>query len=90
MRSGDKHFSPLRYGGHDAQVTRYCRTLFNYVPDATQTDTALTGIKLLISVIPGILYMSCALFMIFYNLDARTTDLMKKDLDARRASQAPA
>jgi len=28
--------------------------------------------------------MSCALFMIFYNLDSRTTDLMKKDLDARR------
>ena len=76
--------------GIGAAIAGWLLTLFNYVPDATQTDTALTGIKLLISVIPGILYMSCALFMIFYNLDARTTDLMKKDLDARRASQAPA
>ena len=76
--------------GIGAAIAGWLLTLFNYVPDTTQTDTALTGIKLLISVIPGILYMSCALFMIFYNLDARTTDLMKKDLDARRASQAPA
>jgi GPH family glycoside/pentoside/hexuronide:cation symporter len=76
--------------GIGAAIAGWLLTLFNYVPDATQTDTALTGIKLLISVIPGILYMSCAVFMIFYNLDSRTTDLMKKDLDARRASANPA
>ena len=45
------------------------------------------GIKLLVSVIPGILYMSCAVFMFFYTIDAKTTDLMKRDLDARRESQ---
>jgi len=39
----------------------------------------------LVSVIPGILYMSCALFMIFYKIDSKTTDLMKKELDAKRA-----
>jgi GPH family glycoside/pentoside/hexuronide:cation symporter len=76
--------------GIGAAIAGWLLTLFNYVPDAIQTDTALTGIKLLISVIPGILYMSCAVFMIFYNLDSRTTDLMKKDLDARRASVTPA
>src|SRR5215469_1111347 len=76
--------------GIGAAIAGWLLTVFNYVPDATQTDTALTGIKLLISVIPGILYMSCAVFMIFYNLDSRTTDLMKKDLDARRASATPA
>ena len=31
--------------------------------------------------------MSCAVFMIFYNIDSKTTDLMKKDLDARRARE---
>ena len=76
--------------GIGAAIAGWLLTLFNYVPDTTQTDTALTGIKLLISVIPGILYMSCAVFMLFYNLDSRTTDLMKKDLDARRASATPA
>jgi GPH family glycoside/pentoside/hexuronide:cation symporter len=60
---------------------------FGYVADAQQTPTALRGIKLLVSVIPGLLYMSCALFMIFYNLDSRTTDLIKKDLDARREKE---
>ena len=49
--------------------------------------SALTGIKLLVSVIPGMLYMSCAVFMIFYTIDSKTTDLMKKDLDARRAKE---
>jgi GPH family glycoside/pentoside/hexuronide:cation symporter len=45
------------------------------------------GIKLLISVIPGILYMSCAIFMFFYSIDSKTTDLMKKDLDTRREKE---
>jgi GPH family glycoside/pentoside/hexuronide:cation symporter len=60
--------------------------VFNYVPNVTQSAEALLGIKLLVSVIPGILYASCAAFMIFYTIDARTTDLMKQELDARRAA----
>jgi GPH family glycoside/pentoside/hexuronide:cation symporter len=63
---------------------------FGYVADARQTPMALTGIKLLVSVIPGLLYMSCALFMIFYNLDSHTTDLMKTELDARREKEPSA
>ena len=31
-----------------------------------------TGIKLLVSVIPGVLYMSCAVFMFFYTIDSKT------------------
>jgi GPH family glycoside/pentoside/hexuronide:cation symporter len=71
--------------GIGAAIAGWLLTVFNYVPDAHQTQTALTGIKLLVSVIPGVLYMSCALFMLFYNIDSRTTDVMKKDLAARRA-----
>ena len=70
--------------GIGAAIAGWLLTVFNYIPDAKQTETALTGIKLLISVIPGILYMSCAVFMIFYNIDSETTDQMKRDLDARR------
>ncbi|MDV7395888.1 MFS transporter, partial [Arthrospira platensis SPKY1] len=40
--------------------------VFHFVPNAEQTETAITGIKLMISVLPGILYMSCALFLYFY------------------------
>jgi hypothetical protein len=29
--------------------------------------------------------MSCAIFMLFYKIDKKTTDKMKLDLDAKRA-----
>ena len=49
-----------------------------------QSDTAMLGIRLLCSVIPGILYASCAIFMAFYNLDNATMAQMKQELDIRR------
>jgi len=73
--------------GIGAAIAGWVLWIFNYVADAIQTQTALTGIKLLISVIPGVLYMSCALFMFFYTIDSKTTDLMKKDLDLRREKE---
>lgn len=61
----------------------------NFIPNALQqSDEAMLGIKLLVSVIPGILYASCAIFMYFYKIDSNTTDRMKKDLDAKRALEA--
>jgi glycoside/pentoside/hexuronide:cation symporter, GPH family len=71
--------------GIGAAIAGWILTLSQFVPNVAQADTAITGIKLLVSVIPGILYMSCAIFMIFYKIDSKTTDLMKKDLDAKRA-----
>ena len=71
--------------GIGAAIAGWLLAVFNYVPNAVQTASALVGIKLLVSVIPGVLYMSCAVFMFFYTIDAKTTDLMKRDLDARRA-----
>ncbi len=60
--------------------------IFKFVPNAeVQTETSLTGIKLLISVIPGILYMSCAILLYFYALDKKTCLEMEKDLEQRRA-----
>ena len=71
--------------GIGAAIAGWLLTVFNYVPNAIQTASALLGIKLLVSVIPGVLYMSCAVFMFFYSIDSKTTDLMKRDLDTRRA-----
>jgi len=73
--------------GIGAAIAGWILAISSFVPNVTQTETAITGIKLLVSVIPGILYMSCALFMIFYKIDSKTTDLMKKDLDARRLAE---
>jgi len=70
--------------GIGAAIAGWILSISNFMPNVEQTSEATTGIKLLVSVIPGILYMSCAIFMIFYNIDKKTTDLMKKDLEARR------
>jgi len=70
--------------GIGAAIAGWILSASGFLPNVVQNDTAITGIKLLVSVIPGILYMSCALFMIFYKIDAQTTTLMKNELDARR------
>ncbi len=71
--------------GIGAAIAGWILAASHFVPNVEQTDTAITGIKLLVSVIPGVLYMSCAIFMIFYKIDKKTTDQMKIDLDAKRA-----
>jgi GPH family glycoside/pentoside/hexuronide:cation symporter len=64
-------------------------TATHYVANAAvQTPEAIFGMKLLVSVIPGVLYASCAIFMTFYNLDVKTTDQMKIDLEAKRTAEA--
>jgi glycoside/pentoside/hexuronide:cation symporter, GPH family len=73
--------------GIGAAIAGWILGMTGFVANIVQNDTAITGIKLLVSVIPGILYMSCAIFMIFYKIDAKTTTLMKQELDARRAKE---
>jgi len=71
--------------GIGAAIAGWLLMVFNYVPNVTQTAEALLGIKLLISVIPGVLYMSCGVFMFFYTIDSKMIAVMKKELDAQRA-----
>ena len=62
--------------------------LFHFEANMEQTETAITGIKLMISVFPGVLYMSCAILLYFYNIDQKTCLIMQKDLEERRAAEA--
>lgn len=71
--------------GIGAAIAGWILTISNFIPNAVQTESAITGIKLLVSVIPGILYMSCAFFMFFYAIDKKTCDQMQSDLEQRRA-----
>jgi len=61
--------------------------LYKFTPNIEQTASALTGIKLMISVFPGILYMSCAILLYFYSIDHKTCVIMQKDLDNRREKE---
>jgi GPH family glycoside/pentoside/hexuronide:cation symporter len=59
---------------------------YGYVEQAAeQSAYALTGIKLMISIFPGVLYMSCGVILLLYGLDEATCAKMKTDLEARRA-----
>jgi GPH family glycoside/pentoside/hexuronide:cation symporter len=58
--------------------------LYQFVPNIEQTATSITGIKLMISVFPGILYMSCAILLYFYAIDHKTCLEMQRDLEQRR------
>lgn len=60
--------------------------LFHFEANVVQTETALNGIKLMISVFPGILYMSCAILLVFYKIDHSTCIQMQQELDQRRAA----
>jgi glycoside/pentoside/hexuronide:cation symporter, GPH family len=58
--------------------------IFRFVPNVEQTATSLTGIKLMISVFPGVLYMSGAILLYFYAIDQNTCLVMQKELEQRR------
>ena len=52
---------------------------------AVQADsTIMNSIHWLFGIMPGVLYASCAIFLIFYNLDSRTMVQMKDELEERR------
>lgn len=57
---------------------------YQFQPNVEQTETSITGIKLMISVFPGILYMSAAILLFFYSIDHKTCLIMQKDLEERR------
>ena len=60
---------------------------FQFTPNIEQSETAITGIKLMISVFPGILYMSCAILLYFYSIDHNTCVIMQEELEQRRANE---
>lgn len=62
--------------------------IFQFTPNIDQSEMALTGIKMMISVIPGVLYMSCAVLLYFYQIDHSVGIRMRNDLEKRRELQS--
>ncbi|PLX01694.1 MAG: MFS transporter [Marinilabiliales bacterium] len=60
--------------------------LYQFTPNVEQTTEAITGIKLMISVYPGLLYISCGFILLFYNINRETNLLMQEELELRRNS----
>ena len=60
---------------------------FGYVANAQQSDTALLGIQLMISVLAGIGALLAVAFIAFYKLDEETMEQIESDLKERRRKQ---
>jgi GPH family glycoside/pentoside/hexuronide:cation symporter len=73
--------------GIGGAIAGWLLVLFNFVPNAEQTTSAITGIKLMVSILPGVLYMSCAIFLFFYNIDQKTCLVMQNELEERRIKE---
>lgn len=60
--------------------------LFNYVPnsDAVQTDTAIQGTKMLVSIFPSIPFLIGAALLFFYEINKRMEVQIENDLKERR------
>jgi len=62
---------------------------FGYVEQsAVQSAEAVTGIRLMVSVFPGVLSILCAALLFWYRIDAATCQQMQDELEARRANAA--
>ena len=48
------------------------------------TPAIMSSIHWLFGIVPGVLYASCAIFLLFYNLDNKTMAQMKQELDEMR------
>ena len=73
-------FSAATFGqkfgwGIGGAITGWLLALFNYAPNTVQSDETIFGIKLMLSIIPGILMILSAGFLFFYDL---TEDYMEK------------
>jgi len=62
---------------------------FGYVKDAAQTATALLGITLAFSIVPGIIALLKAGALLIYPLDQKRVDGIERELAARRAAATP-
>lgn len=82
-------FSAATFGqkfgwGIGGAITGWLLTIFNYVPNADQSPEALLGIKLMLSIIPGILMILSVGLLFFYDLSEPFMEKVQADLAERR------
>lgn len=85
-------FSVKLGGGVAGWVSGQLLNAVGYVPNQEQTSTALTGIVVLSSVIPGACAVAAAGIVRLYSLNGEKLQAIQRDLEARRAqdsSRAP-
>ena len=66
-------------------LTSYFLGVFDYIPNSTtQPDSAVNGIKLLVSIFPGIPFLIGACLLFFYEINKKMETTIEEDLKIRR------
>lgn len=66
-------------------LTSYFLGAFNYIPNSlTQPDSAINGIKLLVSIFPGIPFLIGACLLFFYEINKKMEVKIESDLKIKR------
>ncbi len=61
---------------------------FGFVANEVQTDTAITGIRLMFNVLPAIFFVAAGLLMYLYRIDRNTLTQIEAELHDRRSATA--
>lgn len=61
---------------------------FGFVANEVQTDTAITGIRLMFNVLPAIFFVAAGLLMYFYRIDRNSLTQIEAELHDRRSGTA--
>lgn len=59
---------------------------FGFVANEVQTESAITGIRMMFNVLPAIFFLTGGLLMFFYRIDRKTLSLVEKELHERRSA----
>ena len=61
---------------------------FGFVANEVQTETAITGIRLMFNVLPAVFFVAAGVLMYFYRIDRATLDQVESELHERRTAAA--
>ncbi|MDI9538564.1 MAG: MFS transporter, partial [Bacteroidota bacterium] len=62
-------------------------SLYNYNPElAVQSDKAIQGVLMCMSIYPGLTFLVSIIALFFYEIDKKTEVMLEKELSARRAN----
>lgn len=77
----------LGFGG---AITGYVLSLYGYVPNAAQSESALNGIVMTMSIFPAVTFAICAVCLFFYPINLKLEIQITDELAERRKGYAVA
>jgi sugar (glycoside-pentoside-hexuronide) transporter len=75
----------LGFGG---AITGYVLAAYGYVPNAVQSESALHGIVMTMSIFPAVTFALCIVCLFFYSIDKQTEIQITNELTERRKNYA--